>query len=231
MGKIVSVISGCGGVGKSTLAVSAAVISAQKGKSVILLDAAGVSRACDLMLGMESIVVIDMLDVLNHEASLQNALYPVPGIRNLRYASASLYEGSTLSELSGLILALRTMCDLLIIDLPTGPVRLNPELLDSNDALLLLTRPDDISVRSLERTLSAMPDFPAQRHLIINRLDPVLAKKKIHYSAQSVEMMLDIPVSCVLNEDTATISKNRKQEIEVRSAMHSQISRLIDQIL
>ena len=76
-----------------------------------------------------------------------------------------------------------------------------------------------------------MPDFPAQRHLIINRLDPVLAKKKIHYSAQSVEMMLDIPVSCVLNEDTATISKNRKQEIEVRSAIRSQISRLIDQIL
>lgn len=231
MGKIVSVISGCGGVGKSTLAVCAAVTSARKGRSVILLDASGVSRACDLMLGMESIVVVDMLDVINHEAALQNALYAVPGVSNLRYASASLYEGSTLSELSGLILALRAMCDLLIIDLPTGPARIGRELLDRNDVLLLITRPDDISVRSLERTISAMPDLPAQRHLIVNRLNPVLVKKKIHYPAQRIEMMLDIPSSCVLNEEDAAISKNKKHEIEIRSAIHSQISRLIDQIL
>jgi len=231
MGKIVCAISGCGGVGKSTIAVSAALCASRKGKSVILLDASGVARSCDLLLGMESIVVVDLMDVLSHEASLQSALYSVPGLSCLLFVSAALYEGSSLGEISGLILALRAMCDLLIIDLPTGPVRICQELFDSSDALLLITRPDDVSIRALERTLSAMPDSVAKRHLIINRLDPVLLKKKIHYPAHSVEMMLDIPASCVINEVDAPLIRHGKSATETRSAIHPLISRLIDQVL
>ncbi len=63
MAKIYAVCSGCGGVGKTMIALSLAVSAAKRGKRTILLDASGVSRACDLALGLENVVVLDMADV------------------------------------------------------------------------------------------------------------------------------------------------------------------------
>ena len=67
MAKIFAVCSGCGGVGKTTVALSLAVSAAKRGNRTILLDASGVSRACDLALGLENIVVLDMADVANRQ--------------------------------------------------------------------------------------------------------------------------------------------------------------------
>lgn len=75
MAKIFAVCSGCGGVGKTTVALSLAVSAAKRGKRTILLDASGVSRACDLALGLENIVVLDMADVANRQAGIEAALY------------------------------------------------------------------------------------------------------------------------------------------------------------
>ncbi len=206
MGKIVAVGSGCGGVGKSTIALSVAVCAARHGKHTVLLDASGASRSCDLMLGLESIVVLDMLDVVRQQSSIRNALYPVPGHRNLEFACASLYEGTPVSELSGILLALRAMSDLLVIDLPTGPIAMSEGILDENDAILLVTRPDDISIRALERTMSVMPSGSAARHLVINRANATLVKKKAQYAAANVEMILDMPTSGVITEDESISS-------------------------
>lgn len=203
MGKIVAVGSGCGGVGKSTIALSIAVCASRHGMNTILLDASGTSRSCDLMLGLENIVVLDMMDVVRQHAAISSALYRIPGRDNLRFACASLYEGAALSELSGILLALRAMSDLLMIDLPTGPIRIGEGVLDENDAILFLTRPDDISIRAVERMASVLPRDGAQRHLIINRIDTHLLKKKVQYPVSTVEMLLDMPSSGVISEDEA----------------------------
>ena len=100
MGKIWAVCSGSGGVGKSTLALSLAVGAAKAGKKTILLDASGISRSCDLTLGLESIVVLDMVDVIARQADIQAALYRVPRHDGLRFACASLHEGVPVSEIS-----------------------------------------------------------------------------------------------------------------------------------
>ena len=78
MAKIYAVCSGCGGVGKTMIALSLAVSAAKRGKRTILLDASGVSRACDLALGLENVVVLDMADVANRQAGLEAALYKAP---------------------------------------------------------------------------------------------------------------------------------------------------------
>ena len=75
MGKIWAVCSGSGGVGKSTIALSLAVGAAKAEKKTILLDASGISRSCDLTLGLESIVVLDMVDVIARQADINAALY------------------------------------------------------------------------------------------------------------------------------------------------------------
>lgn len=233
MGKILAVCSGSGGVGKSTVASCAALISAKRGLKTILLDASGISRACDLMLGMESVVVVDMMDVVAHQTMLQNALYQVPGEDNLLFSCASLYEGIALSDLASIILALRAMSDLLIIDLPTGQPRIGHELLDKDDALLLITRPDDVSIRALERVLRGISDTVcAQFHLVINRMDPAAIKKKRQYTVQTVEMLLDLPVSCALHEEESIHEMDgRGKRIPVRvPRLRSEVEKLLDQV-
>ena len=73
MGKIWAVCSGSGGVGKTTLALALAIGAAQHGKRTILLDASGVSRSCDLLLGLESVITIDLGDVLSQQMDIAGA--------------------------------------------------------------------------------------------------------------------------------------------------------------
>ena len=73
-------------------------------KRTILLDASGVSRACDLALGLENIVVLDMADVANRQAGIEAALYKAPRYENLRFACASLYDDVSIMELTSTLL-------------------------------------------------------------------------------------------------------------------------------
>lgn len=233
MGKIVAVCSGCGGAGKSTTAVSLAIGAAKRGKQTILLDASGASRACDLMLGMESVVVLDMLDVAKQQASIHTALYHVPGRELLQFACASLYTGVSMSELSGVLLALRTMCDILVIDLPTGSMPLDNDVLDADDALVLLTTPNDISLRASERLIHEMGRVNAPHYLVINHANAVWIKKQIQYDVRTVEMLLDIPVTALIAEDERIgLSIGKKQAaIEIGGKIASPFLALLDEIL
>ena len=123
MAKIYAVCSGCGGVGKTMIALSLAVSAAKRGRRTILLDASGVSRACDLALGLENVVVLDMADVANRQAGLEAALYKAPKYENLRFACASLYDDVPVTELTSTMLALHSLCDVLVIDCQTGARR------------------------------------------------------------------------------------------------------------
>ena len=95
------------------------------------------------------------------------------------------------------------MCDLLVIDLPTGPLAVDQSLFDERDALLLLTRPDDVSVRACERMLSYLAASALNRHLVITRINSFRVKKKAQYSQQQVEMILDMPSSACIPENDA----------------------------
>ncbi|MDD2561910.1 MAG: P-loop NTPase, partial [Eubacteriales bacterium] len=52
MGKVILIVSGKGGVGKSTLAAALAVTAAKKNRRTVLLDADIGLRSLDLMLGL-----------------------------------------------------------------------------------------------------------------------------------------------------------------------------------
>ena len=235
MGKILAVCSGSGGAGKSTVALSLAVGAAKRGKKTILLDASGISRSCDLMLGIESIVILDMLDVAKQQASIYTALYQVPGKERLQFACASLYEdgGASISELSGVLLALRAMCDILVIDLPTGQAKLPEEVFDANDALVLLAVPNDVSIRALERVIAGLGSCVAQRYLVLNHVQAALAKKHVQYDKKSTEMLLDMPVSALLAQDDRIEAgcKKGKMAIEVDGRIAAEFYSLLDEVL
>lgn len=201
MSKIWAVCSGSGGVGKTTLALSLAVCAAKAGRQTIFLDASGTARSADIALGLQNVVTLDMIDVMGQQIALEAALYPVPQRERLRFSCASLYDGTALEELSGILLALHSMCDVLVIDLPTGGAPLGRGVLCEQDELIAVLRPDDGSIRATERLMSAMDSGKAQRSLVLCRTGKGLVRQGVHYEQDTVRMLLDYPVLGVVPED------------------------------
>ena len=213
MAKIFAVCSGCGGVGKTTVALSLAVSAAKRGKRTILLDASGVSLACDLALGLENIVVLDMADVANRQAGIEAALYKVPRYENLRFACASLYDDVSIMELTSTLLALHSLCDVLVIDCQTGHFALGRELLGREDVRLIVTRPDDVSIRASERMMMKDRSGLEERMLVVNRASALHVRKKMQYDAKTVEMTLDCPLAGCIPEDDSVAACSQKGRI------------------
>lgn len=202
MGKIWTVCSGSGGVGKTTIALSIAVGAAKAGKSTILLDASGVSRSCDLILGLESVLILDLKDVMRDQIHMDTALYAVPQYPNLSLTCASLYDQTPVSELSGMILALHSMCDILVVDMPTGQCTLGRGVMRAGDEKLFVTRPENASIRAAERLMMhSQSIIGVSNSLIINHMSRDRVKRKTQYPQSTVENLLDMSAIACVPED------------------------------
>lgn len=209
MGRIWAVTSGNGGTGKSTIALALAAGASQNGQNTVLLDASGISRSCDLVLGLESIVVLDAMDTLREQTGIESALYPVPRYDHMRFACASLYDHIATSEFSSVILALNTLCDILVIDLPTGTCGLGRSILHEEDELICVVRPDDASIRAAERLISRSPTA-CKLSLIVNRMSKEKIRRNTQYTHEAVQGMLDCPlISCIPEDSSISAGEKR----------------------
>lgn len=204
--RVFAICSGNGGVGRSTLAAALAFEAASEGQNTILLDACGPSRACDLLLGLESTVAFDLCDVLSGEAPLEYALCRAPQRENLRYCCASL-DGVPFREVAGAALALRSLCDVLVVDLPAGELALETGLLAEDDVRVLIARPDDVSLRATENLLMRLAGEKGKAEAFLNRMRRESVKKGIQYDEDTASQILDRRFLGCLYEDDAMAAR------------------------
>ena len=233
MGKIWSVCSGSGGVGKSTIALSLAVAAAKEGYETILLDASGDARSCDLILGLESIISLDMIDVLSKQTEIDSALYAVPLRPRLRFACASLHDSMPAGEIGGIVLALNSMCDILVIDLPTGIANTVKGLMRSGDEHIIVTRPDAASVRSCEKLMMRCRGDLAGISLVVNRMSREKGRKTAQYTLEAVENTLDRSALACIYEDPSIPAgeKKGKSAFEWDSAARDPLKAMVKTLL
>src|SRR3989338_8722844 len=77
MGRSIAIVSGKGGVGKTSICANLGIALAQRGVSVCLVDADIAMANLSLLLGMQS-SPITLHDVLLGEAGVQDAIYDGP---------------------------------------------------------------------------------------------------------------------------------------------------------
>ena len=89
MATVVTVTSGKGGVGKTTSSAAIAAGLAQSGKRTVVIDFDVGLRNLDLIMGVERRVVFDFVNVIQREATLNQALIQDKRLDNLSILAAS----------------------------------------------------------------------------------------------------------------------------------------------
>src|ERR1700689_2800814 len=123
MAKVLVVTAGKGGVGKTTSTAALGAALAQAGENVVVVDFDVGLRNLDLVMGAERRGVYDMINVIQGDAKLAQALIRDKRIDNLSLLPASQTrdkDALTLEGVDKVIADLREKFDWVICDSPAG---------------------------------------------------------------------------------------------------------------
>ena len=204
--KVWLIASGKGGVGKSTVTANLAAALCQMGQKVCIIDGDIGLRDQDALLGLENQIVYDLIDVINKDCELSQALVSpltMSGLFLLPAAQFARCADLKADRLYRTVGRLRTEFDFVLIDCPAGIEKGLRNLCKVRpDASILVCTPDDLCIRNAERlnTLFEEKGLPRPM-LLVNRLDSELVGSGEQYSASVVSSVLDLPLLGELPED------------------------------
>src|SRR6195952_5516224 len=124
MSKVIVVTSGKGGVGKTTTSASISAGFALKGIKTVVIDLDVGLRNLDLIMGCERRVVYDLINVINGEANLNQALIKDKHCDNLFILPASQTRDKEALSEEGVERVLKDLAEMdfeyIICDSPAG---------------------------------------------------------------------------------------------------------------
>jgi septum site-determining protein MinD len=215
-GRVVTITSGKGGVGKTTATANIGAALAKQGKSVVLIDADIGLRNLDIVLGLENRIVYDLVDVIEGTCRLRQAMIRDKRLPNLHLIpSAQTREKEAVSpqQMIALCEQLRANYDYILIDSPAGIEQGFRNSIAGADEVIVVTNPEVSSVRDADRIIGLVEaaEIPMPR-LVLNRLDPNLVKRGDMMSLDDVTDILAIPVLGIVPQDETIVTSTNRGE-------------------
>ncbi|MBB4066430.1 septum site-determining protein MinD [Gellertiella hungarica] len=211
MGKVIVVTSGKGGVGKTTSTAALGAALAQTGAKVVVVDFDVGLRNLDLVMGAERRVVYDLVNVIQGEAKLTQALIRDKRVETLFLLPASQTrdkDNLTPEGVERVITALKKAFDWVICDSPAGIERGATLAMRHADVAIVVTNPEVSSVRDSDRiiglldskTLKAENGETMEKHLLLTRYDSARADRGDMLKVDDVLEILSIPLLGIIPE-------------------------------
>ncbi len=220
-GRAIVVTSGKGGVGKTTTTANVGIALAATGARVVLVDADVGLRNLDIVLGLEARVRHHVLDVLEGNADLDDALVAdkrVPTLRLLAASQTREKDDVDTAAFRGLIERLRERFDYVIIDCPAGIEKGFQNAIAGADEAIVVCTPEVSAVRDADRVVGLLGDR-VQIRLIVNRLRPALVRRGKMLSVDDVNAILRLPLlGIIADEPGVIVSTNRGEPISLDAA-------------
>jgi septum site-determining protein MinD len=225
MARIIVVTSGKGGVGKTTSSAAISTGLAQQGKKTVVIDFDIGLRNLDLIMGCERRVVYDFVNVINGEATLNQALIKDKRVENLFILPASQTrdkDALTKEGVEKIINKLQEMeFDYIICDSPAGIETGALMALYFADEAIVTTNPEVSSVRDSDRILGILASKsrraeqglePVKEHLLLTRYAPGRVNRGDMLSVEDVQEILAIPLVGVIPESQAVLRASNSGE-------------------
>ena len=208
-GKVLTITSGKGGVGKTTATANIGAALAAQGQKVVCLDADIGLRNLDLVLGLENRIVYDLVDVVEGRCRLRQAMIRDKRLPNLFLLPAAQTRDKTAVSPSDMVRVcdeLRAEYDWILIDSPAGIERGFRNALAPADEVIVITNPEVSAVRDADRIIGLVEaEEKGPIHLIINRLNPQMVKRGDMLDAEDVLELLAIRLLGIVPEDEAVV--------------------------
>ncbi|BAC89934.1 septum site-determining protein MinD [Gloeobacter violaceus] len=221
-GKVIVITSGKGGVGKTTSSANLGMALASRGKSVVLIDADFGLRNLDLLLGLENRVVYTILEVLEGECRLEQALVRdkrQPGLALLPAVQRRDKSAVTPEQMQDLTGRLAEMFNYVLIDCPAGIEQGFRNAISGAHTAIVVTTPEVSAVRDADRVIGLLGAAGVgEPRLVINRYRPQLAQTNDLMSVDDVLEILAVKLLGVVPEDEQVITTTNRGEPIVLSA-------------
>lgn len=225
MSKVLVVTSGKGGVGKTTSSAAISTGLARRGKKTVVIDFDIGLRNLDLIMGCERRVVYDFVNVIQGDATLNQALIKDKRTDNLYILPASQTrdkDALTREGVEKVINELKEMnFDFIICDSPAGIESGALMALYFADEAIITTNPEVSSVRDSDRILGILSskskraeqgDNPIKEHLLITRYNPTRVTNGDMLSMEDVLEILRVPLVGLIPEDQSVLRASNQGE-------------------
>ncbi len=172
MNKIIAVVSGKGGTGKSTVTAGIGRELAGMGNKVLVIDCDSGMRGIDIMLGVSRNVVFDMADVVSGECEIENCVYSCGCDGNLFMipAPGSIEDEFSPNVFRRFLEAVEDVFDYIIIDAPAGVGTGFKMAVSNADLALVVCNPEPVSLRGCSNVKKMVLESGVDNiRLIINK--------------------------------------------------------------
>ncbi len=223
MARIVVVTSGKGGVGKTTTSASFSSGLALRGHKTAVIDFDVGLRNLDLIMGCERRVVYDLINVINGEANLNQALIKDKQCDKLFVLPASQTRDKDALTKEGVERVLKDLAamdfDYIVCDSPAGIETGALLAMHFADEALVVTNPEVSSVRDSDRILGMLSSKtqraiegkePIKEHLLITRYNPTRVQDGHMLSLADIQEILRIPLLGVVPESETVLQASNQ---------------------
>ncbi len=215
-GKVIVVTSGKGGVGKTTTVANVGASLAKLGYKVIVMDLDIGLKKLDLILGLENRVIYDIVQVIEGECTLKQALVKdkrFPELYMLPAAQTRNKDEVTPEQIKHLCNQLKPEFDFIFIDCPAGIEQGFKNAIAAADKAIVVTNPEVSAVRDADRIIGMLESAEFNDiKLVINRLQSEMVKRGDMLSIEDLLEHLCIDLVGVVPEDNNVIISTNKGE-------------------
>jgi septum site-determining protein MinD len=223
MARIIVVTSGKGGVGKTTTSASFASGLALAGHKTAVIDFDVGLRNLDLIMGCERRVVYDLINVIQGEANLNQALIKDKQCDNLFVLAASQTRDKEALSKEGVEKVLHDLAamgfEYIVCDSPAGIETGALMAMHFADEALVVTNPEVSSVRDSDRILGMLASKtkraiegkePVKEHLLITRYNPSRVDQGQMLSLEDIQDILRIKLIGVIPESETVLQASNQ---------------------
>jgi septum site-determining protein MinD len=201
MTRIISVVSGKGGVGKTTLVSNLGASLVKRGKNVIILDGNVTTPNLSLHLGIP-FYPITLHDVLNKKAPIESAIYHHESGLKIIPASLSFdaVKDINMERFQAILLHLLGKADIVIVDAAAGLGREALAAINVADDLIVVTNPELPAVTDALKTIKIAEEKGTRiLGVVVNRIRGL----KHELSLGEIKSILEVPIIGAVPEDMA----------------------------